>query len=398
MSGATGLRERLRRGWLLASVLLCVPIAVLLRLLRPILLVRVGPLISDQIGHFGANTELYLCRKDLQGASPTLDVFYLMSRICNQQLRRMWERKLLVNSIARPIAIASRYLPGAAAHVIPLGSDRDPDGLLGRRASHLTFTEEEIAAGMEGLRRLGIPDGTPFICFHSRDAAYLDWAFPHLNLKYHNYRDVPIRDCLPAAEALANRGYLSVRMGAVVKESLPASHPRIIDYATSGLRSDLLDLFLIAGCRFFLGAAGGLNAMPRVFRRPAVFTNVIPYGPEHLDIHSSPGNLFIPKKLWLRDAARLMTFREMLDSGAGDFIRGEQFDALGIDVRSNEPEEITALAIEMDERLQGTWRPSDDDEALQHRFWSLFERRPIFDRQLIRIGAAFLRQHRHLLD
>ena len=38
----------------------------------------------------------------------------------------------------------------------------------------------------------------------------------------------------------------------------------------------------------------------------------------------------------------------------------------------NTPEEIRDVTIEMDERLNGTWKVSKEDEELQDRFWSLF--------------------------
>jgi len=101
-----------------------------------------------------------------------------------------------------------------------------------------------------------------------------------------------------------------------------------------------------------------------------------------------------------------MTFRETLESGAGRIWRAEKFDEIGIDVIENTPEEITALATEMDERLDGTWETSDEDEGLQQRFWTLFKSLNLVNEGassengvlLARIGTGFLRQNQHLLD
>jgi hypothetical protein len=53
----------------------------------------------------------------------------------------------------------------------------------------------------------------------------------------------------------------------------------------------------------------------------------------------------------------------------------------------------------MDERLNGTWETSDDDEELQRSFWSFWNMgkgsEPLL---LCRIGADFLRQNRELLQ
>ena len=370
-----------------------------MRVLRPIILIRVGPLISEQIGHFGANTELYLCERDagLQDRR-SVDIFYHTAPVCNRQLKKMWDRMLHVTALARPLAFVNRWLPGYAAHVIPMPSDKDPHGLLGRLEAHLSFTPEEEKLGQAGLRNLGIPEGAPFVCFHSRDAAYLNETFPDLKLCYHDYRDSSIHNCIPAVEELVRRGYFAIRMGAIVKEALKITDQRIIDYAANGSRTDFMDIFLAARCRFFLGAAGGLNSIPRIFRRPIAFTNVVPLGKDHLLGNRSPNSLFIPKKLWLRGSARFMTFREILESGAGEFFRTEQYEELGVEVVENAPEEIARVVIEMEERLQRTWRTTEEDEELQRRFWSLFDLSDLCDRQLLRIGAYFLRQNRELLD
>ena len=39
-------------------------IVLIFRIIKPIILIRIGNLWSFRIGHFAANTELYLCEKD----------------------------------------------------------------------------------------------------------------------------------------------------------------------------------------------------------------------------------------------------------------------------------------------------------------------------------------------
>jgi len=269
---------------------------------------------------------------------------------------------------------------------------------LGRMPPHLSFTAEEEVRGREGLRELGIPASAKFVCFHARDSAYLDKTFPQLNLNYHDYRDASIDNLLPAVESLARRGYFVVRMGAIVRNPIAVRHLRVIDYATNGRRSDFMDIYLGARCEFFLGAAGGLNAIPRVFRRPIAFTNLVPLSMDHLLGTAGMNNLFIPKKILARSVGRAMTFREGLDAGAGQLLRSEEYDARDLDVVENTPEEIAALVDEMEERLIGTWRSTDEDDELQRRFWSLFPVTQLADTGQLRIGADFLRCHRHLLD
>ena len=93
-----------------------------------------------------------------------------------------------------------------------------------------------------------------------------------------------------------------------------------------------------------------------------------------------------------------MTFREILESGAGRFLHREQYEGLGVEPVENTPEEITALAVEMDKRLNGTWQTTQEDQELQQRFWSLFNPSHLCYGSASRIGAEFLRQNQELLN
>lgn len=181
----------------------------------------------------------------------------------------------------------------------------------------------------------------------------------------------------------------------MVKEALKVSNPMIIDYATNGHRNDFMDVYPGAKCSFFISSGTGIDGIPEIFRRPYMFVNLAPLE----RVHSWNANhLFIPKKYWLRGENRFITFREILNSGAGRFLKSEQFEAMGIELIENTPEEIAALAIEIDERLKGTWQTTKEDKELQRHFWSLYKPSELHDRIVSRIGAAFLRQHSDWLE
>jgi len=383
----------------LLALLPFLPFLLIVRLLRPWLILRFAPLPSERIGHFAGNIEVYLCERDAGINVPSrrfVDVFYYNARISNSQLKRMWDRRLRVC----PFDISlldrlNRWLPGGEEHGIPMPhQDRDVHGLLASTQPHLSFTIDEEQIGSVGLRNLGVPEGTPFVCFHARDSAYLETIYPNFDCSYHDYRDSSIHNYVPAVEELSRRGYYAIRMGAVVKEALNVSNCRIVDYAANGDRTDFMDVFLGAKCTFFISSGTGIDAIPMIFRRLSLFVNFVPleYGR-----YGQPGHLFIPKKHWLRGERRFMTFREILGSGAGRFLWSEKFEQRGIELVENTPEEIRALAIEMDERLKGMWQTTEADEELQRRFWSLFKPSELNGVFRARIGAEFLRQHRHLL-
>jgi putative glycosyltransferase (TIGR04372 family) len=106
---------------------------------------------------------------------------------------------------------------------------------------------------------------------------------------------------------------------------------------------------------------------------------------------------FVPKKHWSIKDDRAMTFKETLDSGAGEYLRGTTFQRSGIAVIENTPEEIIANALEMVDTFEGVWQSIDEDDQLQERFWSLFDKSELRDSALCRIGTKFLRENHELL-
>ena len=212
-------------------------VALLIRVLRPWVCIRFGKLTSVRIGHFAGNTEVYLCERDagLHGSpAKTLDIFYHSQSVCNRQLKIMWDRALHVWPLVTFADLLSRRLPGWQHHVIPTTENRDIHGVLPRTQPHLSFTAEEEAKGEKELRRMGIPEGAPFVCFAARDKAYLDQGVLSMrDFRYHDYRHADIANYLPAVDELTKRGYVALRMGSLVGKPLnDTDEHRIIDYAT----------------------------------------------------------------------------------------------------------------------------------------------------------------------
>ena len=90
-------------------------------------------------------------------------------------------------------------------------------------------------------------------------------------------------------------------MGAKVDKTLKTKNTNIIDYATNGSRTDLLDIYIAANCHFFIGGNNGLDNVPLVFRRSLVKVNYMPI--EFLTGYT-PNHIVIFKKHWLKDEKR----------------------------------------------------------------------------------------------
>ena len=366
------------------------------RLLYPFIIIRFGPLRSERIGHFSGNTEQYLCRRDVRLDNPsTLDIFYHTSPISNHQLKKMWDRTLHVNRFAKILDYYNKMIPGSEKHIIPwpASADRDPLGLLFKIPKHLYFTTDEEKFGTDFLKNIGLNSSDPFVCFSARDSAFLKDVFPERNWSYHEYRNSDIRNYIPSMEALVERNYFVFRMGAKVTQSIIVNNNRIIDYATNGLRTEFLDIYLSANCSFFVSSPSGLDNIPKIFRKPVLHVNYLPIENAHT---WDPRDIFIPKKLWWTDKGRFMTYNEIFNFGVGRFLRTEYYKDYGLEIIENTPDEITSVVIEMTERLNGNWQATNEDDELQRKFWDIFPKSELHGKIRSRIGAEFLRYNRDL--
>jgi len=161
------------------------------------------------------------------------------------------------------------------------------------------------------------------------------------------------------------------------------------------MRRDFMDIYLAAKCSFCIVGNAGFEAVPHIFRRPIVYVDHVPLG---MIGTASARLISTTKKHWLRGESRFMTFREIFESGAGIFWASANYERMGIDLIESSPEEIAEVALEMDERLKGTWKTTEEDEVLQRRFWELFPKTKYHGEIRTRFGADFLRQHKDWLE
>jgi putative glycosyltransferase (TIGR04372 family) len=376
-------------------------LVLLIRLIRPWLLIRISILVSDRIGHFAGNTELYLCERDAGINLPGkrhIDLWYHNWPICNKQLALMWNRVLHVGPrwLLGTVYKVNALIPGGDIHQIPDNTkiDIDVHNFMDKFPPHLNFLTEEEERGQAGLRELGIPEGAPFVCLIVRDSSYLKKSLPWKSWYYHNYRDCDIQNYIQAAQKLAESGYYVIRMGAVVSEAINVSNPLIIDYAFNGTRTDFMDIYLAEKCAFCIVGNSGFEAVPRIFRRPIVYVDHVPFNMINID---SDRFISTSKKHWLRDENRFMTFKEIFESGGYTFWTTSAYEVMGIDLLESTSEEITAVVLEMKERMEGTWETSEENEEIQRQFWKLFPKTEYHGEIRSRIGADFLLQQKEWL-
>ena len=399
--------------------LIAIPLIILIRLIRPWFLIRWAALISNRIGHFTVNAELYCCERDAGINLPSqkyLDLFYLKKLVCNKQLEKMWRRSSLIilpTWLLIPLSNVNNFINifipggdyhkvGSPAENISYNSYLDVHNLCEKFKPHIYFTNEEELKGRRILTEFGVPEAAKFVCLIARDSAYLnrhkeitlrDWS-------YHDIRDVDVDKYVLSAEELVKRGYYVFRMGAKVKKPLVSSNHKIIDYATSEKKSAFMDIYLGAKCNFCISSGTGFDGITYIFRKPVAFTNLAEIG--HLMSHNK-NSLIITKSHVSKKNKKRLTITEIFSSNSAlstyNKLISEELELNEIELKENSSEEIRDLVIEMDDRLNGNWNKNKEDLLLQEKFWMVWKKNikrlninvPMHGEIKARIGAKYLR-------
>ena len=378
-----------------------VPAVLLIRALRPIVLIRLGTLFSWRIGHFVADGAEQVARRQ-QHASNSVDWFWLW-KTCNSQWECMIRRNFRVHSWVRYLDWWNGVLPGGAAHERPSSLTRsiDVEGLLWRYNAKFPFLPDETNEALAWLRSKGWRDGEPFVCLLVRDEAYLandplqgdGTTAAYGRWSYHDFRDSDIDTYLPAIRWLAEQGIWVIRMGKLMAKPLRTDMDRVIDYAFDPSKSDLLDIWLFANCTGCVSTSSGPDVVSLVYGKPLLFVNALPMSTALFWGQS----IWVPKTLRWASTGRILSAKEYLVDGC--WVTAD-FEAAGITVTNLSSEEITTAVQEFWRRSSGTWEEVQDDQHRQEDYrnifleWSEFSKGNVWLHPDARVGTEWLRSIR----
>ena len=261
----------------------------------------------------------------------------------------------------------------------------------------LAFTDTERKRGVDLEKSLLPSASKPFVCIALPEKLYyetkMDREHPESN-STDLFSSFPSwKNYFQCIKSLNDTGLDVIRMGQQVDTEISQSSCTLIDYARTS-RSEFGDVWLLGNCKFVIAGAGtGIYWPASALNKPSLLTDSsglfnTSYG-EH--------DLKIPQLAWSRGEKKLMPFSWMIAHGEGwghkrSLIEGD------IEIVKNSAEEITEVALEMDQRLNGTWIETDEDIELQNRFKKLKVAVPKWQvQESVQIGADFLRRYQHLL-
>ena len=317
--------------------------------------VKVVFLVHRLLGHMISNTEAFLRKGQLgQWDRHTRYVFIAGENPANQQIFKMYQRKLGIIASDYRYYLLHEVLPPEDKLVLRISNAENEEyrGTLGS----IAFTVEEKARGQALLRSMGVdPVKDWYVCIFSRDEAY------HGEGDY-SFRNADIDDYEYAVREILDQGGFVIRLGSHVAKAMRFRHPKVIDYALQ-CRSDFMDIYLVAKCRFVLGTMSGICDVTGAFDIPLLAVNLAPIGL----CPNRPKDLYIPKRLIHISTGLPMTIREASRIPIGQLWSDKSIAQLGLRYINNTPEEIVQVTREMLARTDKTFQPD-------HGYLELLER------------------------
>lgn len=346
-----GFRKVFRR----APLLLAIPAVILMRLLSPVALIRIGQTNAGRIGHFAMDIELSLLKRKITSKSSrlpiVLDFYFIDGTPSNFYLLKLWQQKITFYPkwALKPIHRLNTKLPGSGKFDVFNGVTHLDLTLLDNFEPILKMSQQDEDVALSALKKIGISRKDKFVCLCVRDSEYLRVTFPETDWSEHNHRNSKISTYAKAAELLANKGYKVLRMGSIVSDKLESNSASVIDYANSTLRSDMLDVYLFSHAKFIITTSTGMDFLGALFRVPIGIINTV-------SLWSIwEGELL--KSYQLKDiidteSGQGIAFEELIERGYQKAYNQSDFVSMNVGFIDNSPDDLCNFFSELEYLVQ----------------------------------------------
>ena len=342
-------------------------------LIKPVVTIQVFK-VWERFGHLVANTDvmrLKTLHHNKSHKKKLITIFYNPERRpSNKYMNSLWRQNVptvsghwgwLLNDISTHFKLMNSSNSS---------TDIDFDGLYTKNFPLLKFNDEDIKSGQNFVDKF-CPSGK-FVCLSVRDAAYLSTRSNH-DWSYHNFRDSNIDSFVSASETLADMGYTVFRMGAVVEKPLNSVNPYVIDYATNGMRSEFLDIYLGAHCTFCVSNSSGFDAVPRIFKRPLLICDeAIQVEYSHLALQT----IHYPKIIREVSTGDQLGLQEIIDRRVARAYQSATLYSAQVRIQDLNSEELVEAVTEMAQRVEGTFVETPEQKEMQAKLNHILRTHP----------------------
>jgi putative glycosyltransferase (TIGR04372 family) len=387
----------------LLSIFWAVPCVFIMRLMKNFILIKLGTIRSDRIGHFCIDASIHFANNK-ENHNNVVNWYWIAKKTSNRFWRKMVCRNFSIHNWTYYVDYWNKVIPGGERHIrhSTIVNSRDTDGVLSKGHPSMAFLSNENNKAKKWLKRHGWKDGDRFVCFLVRDSCFLDNELAtnldikiysnDFNFDYHDYRDTDINTYIDAMEWLADNGVWVFRMGKIMAKNIESDNPRIVDYSFLPDKSDFMDIWLFANCTACISTGTGLDMLGVVYNRPMLFLNYIPLS----YFISFSGVTHSPKYLVWNKNKELLTWSEYCKHG---YLFGDEYDKHGIKVIDLSSDEILMTVKEFWTRLAGDRVEDINSKKDQEKFIEIskqmndYEKIHGFIHKDTRISTTFLKNN-----
>jgi putative glycosyltransferase (TIGR04372 family) len=259
-------------------------VLAIMKLIQPLMRFQLCIVGFHRYGHLALEPEIFLAEQEVTRVNtkftrPVVNLWSLgpTAKQSNKYLARKWSERLTVipSWIVSALHDAGEFFP-LLKLVEPRLSITGSKNGLDKTEPHLSFSNKEIADGERGMSEIGIDSKRPYVCLIVRDGGHYK-SKGDIESSGYDLINFNINDFASAAEVLIANGYQVIRMGSGSEQPFTNAPSGVIDYASSNLRSEFLDVYLAATCAFAISTQTGPDAVCMLFRRPVLYVDVTRY-------------------------------------------------------------------------------------------------------------------------
>ena len=382
---------------------------LLIIILYPIIKIKIIEIETRAIGHSSISLEIFLAeiKNGIINKKRTIFLCFTNKRIANNFLLNKWKNYFYVKNfffleiawivLTKYYFIGKFFLPYRNWRNHEIWQIRDINNLLPNTKPFITFNEHENLNGKRLLSKLGIKDSNKYFCFFAKDEAYRN-QFETENGK-DSIRNSEIKNQLNGVQLIVNSNFKAVRVGNVVKEKLTIKNANIIDYSSSKLKSDFLDIYLIFHCSFIISTGSGIENLAVLNRKKILRVNFT----DLLSLNNIPNDIYfpiiLPKKFYDLKKKKILTFKESFRLKLyNDFLTKKNLKDMNITLIDNTEDEIKEAILEMHKFVNTKNEIAFKNHDGNEEFWKIYKfYNNGYAPSMIKISKKFLDKNQNLL-
>jgi len=389
--------------------LLAGALAVLVRVLRPLVLIRIVRF-HPAFGNVLRSPMYYLLLREhekLEGVRRSFDIAFWVGQTPSSDLARFWSRQVRLVQDPMPrlftkiLTVVSWYWlrdKRMDRHVIDLTLPHQmvsEELNTSRYSAARSMTHSETFDVQLCLRNLGVESGRPYALIHVRNSCH--------DLRTSRTYEGRLNDADPssfqkAVDLLVGIGYSVITFGN--DPSSPSGLRGVIEYHSSSERTPLRDFTLASTAALYIGTAAGAPSGAAInFRIPILLTNwLAPNAKVTIEPFDYGRSVVVPKNI--RSSGTPWSFSETLSRRFPDTDSGLAIEGIGVE--DNHEDDILAALIELLALAKGEtkWQESRSRHD-QLAFYRVFDEHSKLARRCPQesavISPSFLQKYPHWL-